>query len=229
MTGITLEQVKERKNYLKAVTDVLEKDCTILKSDIDNLTKDILILEKANEFITLSIENKVSLVKDRVEELVNSGLNAIFRKDIQFQIKASVKYSKTVFDLVIKKKEVEGLTEAHGGGVLSLVAFILRVVVVMLSSRRRFIVFDESLSQVSAKYQPLLSEFISKLCKELDFTFVLISHQPLLSQYADIVYEAQDKGKETIFIQKGLKDGNCSNKKQQRVRSRKAKLSSRRK
>jgi len=192
-----LDRLNKKIAQLEAKQEVLQAD--IQKSDtlIASIGKDIVTLEQANIFFSNQVEMKVSKIKGRIEQLVNSGLSAIFEDSLKLVIESSVKYNKTTFSLKIENDNVLGMEETHGGGVLSVVAFILRVVITLLTDKRKFLVFDESLSMVSIGYQNRLSQFIRQLCDDLGFTVLLISHQPALSEYASIKYEVRRAGKHT--------------------------------
>jgi len=194
---IMLDTVNKKIVQLEAKQEVIRAD--IAKSDTlsDNIGKELIILEQANNFFSDQVNKKVSKIKGKIETLVNSGLSAIFEDSLKLVIESSVKYSKTTFKLQIENNGVLGMEETHGGGVLSVVAFILRIVITLLTDKRKFLVFDESLSMVSIGYQDRLSQFIRKLCDDLGFTVLLISHQPALSEYASIKYEVRKAGNQT--------------------------------
>jgi len=192
-----LDKVSKKISSLEAQRDVLQGD--IDKSDTKSkaIGTELLILEQANNFFSFQVNQKVSKIKGKIEKLVNSGLAMIFEDGLKLVIDSSIKYSKTTFSLRIDNNGVIGMEETHGGGVLSVVAFILRVVITLLTDKRKLLVFDESLSMVSIGYQERLSQFIRKLCDDLGFTVVLISHQPALSEYATMKYEVRKVGSQT--------------------------------
>lgn len=192
-----LDTVNKKIVQLEAKQEVIQAD--IKKSDTKSseIGKELIILEQANNFFSVQVDKKVSKIKGKIETLVNSGLAVIFEDSLKLVIESSIKYSKTTFSVKISNNDVVGMEETHGGGVLSVVAFILRVVITLLTDKRKFLVFDESLSMVSIGYQDRLSQFIKQLCDDLGFTVLLISHQPALSEYASIKYEVRKVGKHT--------------------------------
>jgi len=192
-----LDKVNKKIIQLEAKQEVLKADIELSNSKSSTIGKELIILEQVNSFFSTQVNQKVSKIKGKIETLVNSGLSMIFEDSLKLVISSSVKYSKTTFSLKIENNGVLGMEETHGGGVLSVVAFILRIVITLLTDKRKFLVFDESLSMVSIGYQDKLSQFIRKLCDDLDFTVVLISHQPALSEYATLKYEVSKAGNHT--------------------------------
>ena len=196
-----LNKIEKKINQLEAKQEVIQGDIKKSGSKVEEIGKELILLEQANYFFSMQVNKKVSKIKGKIETMVNAGLSAIFEDSLKLVIESSVKYSKTTFSLKISNDGVIGMQETHGGGVLSVVSFILRVVVTLLTTKRKFLVFDESLSMVSLGYQDMLSHFIRQLCDDLDFTVVLISHQPALSEYATNKYEVRKKGKHTELKQ----------------------------
>ena len=192
-----LDKVDKKIANLEAKKDVLKADIEKSSNQISIISKDIIVLEQANVFFSKQVERKIGKIKEKIERLVNSGLSSIFEDSLKLIIESSVKYSKTTFKLQLSNDGVMGMEETHGGGVLSVVAFILRVVITLLTDKRKFLVFDESLSMVSLGYQDKLSHFIRQLCDDLGFTVLLISHQPALSEYATLKYEVRKSGSHT--------------------------------
>jgi len=191
------EYVNKQLDMLTAKQSVLKDDIVRLEDENKSLTNDIVILEQVNTFFSSQVEQKISSIKSKIETLVNSGLEHIFGDDIKLEITSSIKYSKTTFSLRINNNGVIGLGKTHGGGVLSVVAFILKVVITLLTDKRKFLIFDESLSMVSVHYQPKVSSFIRQLCDDLGFTILLISHQPILGEKAKHIYQVGKKGSYT--------------------------------
>lgn len=86
---------------------------------------------------------------------------------------------------------------------ITIISFLFKVVINLVHKNERFFVFDESLNFVSRHYQEPLSAFIKAICDELDITIVLVTHQPLLADKADMIYEAyESKDGSTKFLKK---------------------------
>lgn len=187
-----IEILTNKLNKQEALYEVLIKDCQQLQKEYDNAVLEAQILEQVNVFLASQIKEKVGETKYKLESLVNQGLSYVFGNDLRIAIESAFKNNKTVFSLnIIKDGLSEGRASSFGGGVLAVVAILLRVSAIIITNSERFIFLDESSNFVSAQYQPALGNFLKQICGQLGFTIVLISHQETINQSADISYTAQ--------------------------------------
>lgn len=187
-----IERLTNKLNKQEALYGVLIKDCQQLQKEYDNAVLEAQILEQVNVFLASQIKEKVGETKYKLESLVNQGLSYVFGNDLRIAIESAFKNNKTVFSLnIIKDGLSEGRASSFGGGVLAVVAILLRVSAIIITNSERFIFLDESSNFVSAQYQPALGNFLKQICGQLGFTIVLISHQETINQSADISYTAQ--------------------------------------
>lgn len=196
-----LETLQQKLYKQEAMLEVLDKDCKALEARIAQDNAEVYILEQVNVFLASQIQEKVGETKYKLESLVNQGLEYIFGNGTKIVIESAFKNNKTIFSLNIVKDGLnEGRASSFGGGVLAVVAVLLRVSVILISKVERFIFLDESLNFVSIHYQEKLSHFLKQVCKSLDFDIVLISHQETLNKHADIVYRAEGNPADGIKI-----------------------------
>lgn len=184
---------------VEASLDFYSNQVDALTSTLAELNADLELTRQANLVLSNLVSTRISTVKGSIERIINEGLALIFDEVITIEIQEAVKRNKTEFSMVIKKDEFEGGSESFGGGVLSVIAFLLKVVTNLLTKKAKLQVYDESLTFVSAHYQVRLGQFIKKLCKDLDYTIVLVSHQPLLSEQADLRYTTNKVNGETVY------------------------------
>lgn len=81
--------------------------------------------------------------------------------------------------------------ESHGGGLASVIGFLLRVTVILLdarSSMSRTIILDESFGMLSEQYIEAMAEFMKELTVKAGFQFILVTHAPEWEDYADKTY-----------------------------------------
>ena len=189
---MSLEALQRKLYQREAMLKVLESDCNNLEAKLKQDELEAQILEQVNVFLASQIKEKVGETKYKLESLVNQGLSYVFGNDLRIAIESAFKNNKTVFSLnIIKDGLSEGRASSFGGGVLAVVAILLRVSAIIITNSERFIFLDESSNFVSAQYQPALGNFLKQICGQLGFTIVLISHQETINQSADISYTAQ--------------------------------------
>lgn len=193
------DKIEEMYNRNKYNMEFLQKEIQELDDEIADSEKEISVLEQTNLLLTKIVGERTGMLKEQIEGIVNDGLSSIFG-DVSIKIESSIKRNKTEYSIKIIQGDVEGGLENFGGGVTAVIAFTLRVLMIVICKRDRILFLDESLGFVSEQYQEKLSEFIKKLCDNLGFIVILISHQPKMSLHADIVYEAyKSKDNSTKF------------------------------
>jgi DNA repair exonuclease SbcCD ATPase subunit len=175
-----------------------------LEEELEALTKESKNLLKVQKYLQQVISNKLEEIENKTVPIINSMLKTVFYEDdLQFKFKSEVKYGKMVYvpSIIDGKTGLEGDVEDFGGGVLTITSALLRMLFILIADAPRFLVLDEGLNPVSPKYRPRVSEFLSKLCKELDFTFILISFDEgeHFSNYAEVVYEVEAKNGKTKY------------------------------
>lgn len=202
--------LRDRLNHYQTQLTQHRARVEILTQELDSLRKrkqsteeSLAILEQVNLFLASAVKDKINSTKHQLESLVNHGLQYIFNEDIRIEIASDFKNNKTIFSLRVLKGNLNtGRTEDFGGGVLAVIAFLLKVSATLITKTERLLVFDESLTFVSAEYQEALSQFIHQICQQLDFTIILIAHQPLLAKHADTIYQVQGTPHEGIHFKR---------------------------
>lgn len=186
----TLEELQDLSKENATLLGNCNKRITKGQDKVKQLAEEIHILDTVNSFFTKTVESKVTDTKHQIEDIINTGLRFIFEGEITLRLDTLERRGRTEFILNVLNGEVEGLRETHGGGVLAVISFLFKTVIAVVFEHKRFLIYDETLTFVSKEYQEKVSEFISTMCKDMNFDIALISHQPLLNTYADIVYKA---------------------------------------
>lgn len=176
-----------------------------VKAEIEELTSTTALLERAAGVLASIGEDRQAAAQSQVEELVTRGLKAIFGEEMSFHVVQSTKGKTPVVDFVIRstipgQAVVEtDVMSARGGGVATVVGFLLRVVMMLLSGDRQetTLFLDETFSMVSANYLPNVVEFLRELVDKTDIRIVLVTHQPEFLAAADKRYEFKRVNGET--------------------------------
>jgi predicted ATPase len=130
----------------------------------------------------------------QVEELVTRGLQVVFGPELSFRIIPSVKASRAELDFVVRSVYNQQVMEttvmdARGGGLVSVVAFILQLVVLLLTpGARRTMWLDEPFAHLSAEYEPRMAEFLREVCSKADVQITMITHSDVYGDVADYRY-----------------------------------------
>lgn len=135
-----------------------------------------------------------------LEETINYGLKFVFGYAVTVEIQKQYKNNKTFFSLIINNDDVSGDADSHGGGVLAIVSFLFKFVVLTKFNYIKFMVMDESLSFVSHQYQERTSLLIRELADKFGVDILLVSHQPKLNTHSSSVYELDKKSKKAPLM-----------------------------
>ncbi len=184
-----LEEAETRFKELSSLTQSLEKQL----KDTDDARK---LLELVKNY-------KVKQKKDFILNIINTALQDIFASNIELQINSTdedlenmikskgainIKYDIILLENGVEISRNEKLLSSNGGGVLSIISILLKIMTGYIYSKNKFYVFDESLAQVSEIYQERLSMFLREFCEKYGFTIILVNHNPKLSTHAHIKY-----------------------------------------
>lgn len=132
-----------------------------------------------------------------IEDNVSYGLSLVFDGPYKFQIHYKTRASAPVVEFSLKSGEIEtGIYEAEGGGIINVVSFLLRIILMVYSKPplRRICFLDETFSMVSRKFRPNVAVLLKELSDKLGIVFVFISHQDVFQDVADRIYRVEKNG-----------------------------------
>lgn len=137
------------------------------------------------------VDSKRKETMDKVVNLVSFGLQSVFKDNsIKLVVHTRTQRNQKFYTLAVSIGGVETEDfDACSGGVVNVLSFMLRVVMLSISSRRRFLVLDEPFPGLSKEYRDNLGEFLKLLAEKLDMQFLIVSHQPEIDEAADYLYE----------------------------------------
>jgi len=166
-----------------------------LKTTVENL-------RLASTFLQSMIDQVSTRSIQKIEDLVNGALVTIFHDyDLKFRIISEVKRNTNTYRVALFQNGHEGTINAYGGGVIAVVAFVLKILFNRLTNRYPLLAFDESLSFLSEKYIPHASRFIREITRSKELgepTILMVTHQPAFARAADHIYEATLAGPKTV-------------------------------
>lgn len=201
-----LQRLKDEKLGVSKTIEILTEQNSKLNADIQRLMSEVSVLDSCATFFNKTIELKVDEVSTKIEDIINKGLAYIYSADYKFKLNKSIKRNKTTFsfELINIETGVSGFSETYGGGIMALISFLFRIVVLAILNKPRLIMLDETLSAVSIEYQEKLSTFIKQIADDMGFTIIIISHQPTLAEKCNLQYiVSKSAGFSKVFRAKG--------------------------
>jgi len=132
-----------------------------------------------------------------VARVISRGLTIVFEEPMELRINTRVRADVTTVDFTIVQGDGERAIEtpilgAKGGTVVALVNVLIRALLI-LSARpvlRRILILDEPYGLADPSYIPAFGNLMREMCDRLDFQIICVSHEEILSESADITYEA---------------------------------------
>ena len=188
--------------FLKNKIAETEQQIRAIQEREQFLTNEIKVTDEAKRLLEMLKTAKVKAKKEFILNVINTALNDIFQQDIKIEIRSSdedqdiqskqkklqIKYDIVLLENGIEIGRNEKLLTSNGGGVLSVISLLLKILTGYIYSKNKFYIFDESLAQVSEIYQERLSLFLQQFCIHYGFTIVLINHNPKLATHAHMAY-----------------------------------------
>jgi DNA repair exonuclease SbcCD ATPase subunit len=134
--------------------------------------------------------------------LVSEGLSQVFDEELEVRIEKSTRADMSAIHFVlIKGGEEEDLMNGQGGGYINVIAFLLRVLLILAARPllRRLLVLDEPFAQLSEEFHPTAAEMVQALVDRLDFQVIMVTHSREYAEVADVAIKVEMKGGATQF------------------------------
>lgn len=175
--NIKLQQEKEQQ-----LSDCLE-EINILKLSYEQLEK---IISDSNECYIEKIKN-----------ILNKAISTIFY-DEDYLIDIIVEDKKLNFILIDNNNldnneeplEID-LNDACGGGIITVIGFILQLFTIEMLQVNKIIFIDEGFMALSESYRPLFYDFINEFCESTEMIVLLVSHDELVKEKAKQIFEIE--------------------------------------
>lgn len=169
---------------------------TEVKAEMEILQQEIQVLDRSGVVLNSIGEERQLKAQDTIEQLVTRGLQQIFDDSLSFHIIQTVKAKAASVEFVVRTTLSDGglvdtpVMDARGGGLAATVGFLLRVVILLLKRQvdGNILILDETFAHVSDEYLEGVGEFLRELVDKTGIQIVMVTHQPVFSEYADAVY-----------------------------------------
>jgi len=185
--GNKVGQIQGQYNHIKQEYDNNLRQVTVLE-------KNVLNHQKAVEL--LSVVQKVTRdrIKNKFENLVNHALHYICGPEYNFNLEFSTRGNLQEMRFNIQSpdcKEAHDPLEADSGGIIDIISFALRIVLLEINFPKNegFIVLDESFKHLSRNFLPTTNQFLKEISKKLNRQIILVSHANELIENADNLIE----------------------------------------
>jgi len=199
------ERLKVKSITIQSEYDISKKDLAEVISDIkrsekekEDSIKDIGTLQQVSEIIRGCITKLSEGHIAHLRELINSMLSMVFfdRAYSIDMVVGDTKAGKTLNLFLLDSADPDDVVttelSSNGGGLQSIIGFVLQVYFIIYFNQRSVLFLDEALSAVSDEYLPNLMEFIEGLVKKYEFTFVMVVHDTRFIDYGTRIYRVSN-------------------------------------
>ncbi len=168
----------------------LQTEVADLKSLVSNYERAVAVLSSIGE-------TKQATAQHQIESLVTMGLQTIFGEQLTFHIVSTVTGKVPSIDFTVRSTLSDGrvietdVVSSRGGGLVSIVGFLLRLVVLLLSRPKvsSVLFLDETFAMLSKDYVPAMADFLRQLSDRAGLRIVLVTHDEQYLDVADRKYE----------------------------------------
>lgn len=161
------------------------------EADITRAEEQSALYAQVAALLTRIGEEAQESARAMFEDLTTRALRDIFEEELSFRLVPGEVGGQVTLEPVIRSGHGGEVLEtpvldARGGGMVQVVAFVLRLVMVRLTpGARKALFLDETFRFVSESYTDRLGEFVRQVADELGVQVVMITHDRAYSAYAD--------------------------------------------
>lgn len=193
---MNLRQLRNKLEQLKGQKNQIEKDISDNKKALKYAKRELNHYEEAKEIIReVGIKTQEQL-QFHISDITSLALEAVFPDPYKLEIEFVQRRNKTECDIYFSRNgnQVDPIS-ASGGGAVDIAAFALRIASWSLQRphSRNTIILDEPMRFVSKEYREKTSLMMKEVSQKLGLQFIIVTHDPTLSAYADKVFEVTIK------------------------------------
>jgi len=197
----TLPELVQQTERLVGLVGGQQQRVASLTAEVDRGEQESTLLTVTQATLDKLLQTMSAESVGKVERLVTYGLKTVFPdQDLTFRFDIQTKFRQPWLEphLVHHRPGHEDVDEpivdAFGGGPASVVAFILRVVVVSRMGLAPLILLDEPFSMVSmdGSYLSRVGALLKDLSRSLKLQILMVTQLPEFLAHADRAYQAEE-------------------------------------
>lgn len=188
-------------NKRELINEALAKRRTHI-SNIDNTLKDLTAVQNdlSDNGIKKEIARKAAkLVQDRLATrlsgIVTKALSTVFEEPIEFIASFVERRGVSECDLYLRIGEHDyDILNGQGGGIADVCSMCLQMAFIMMSNVSKTLIIDEPARHMDLVAQERFIVVLQELCRELNFTIIMVTHSQAFTEGADKVFKVIKKG-----------------------------------
>lgn len=185
---------RRRIDSLSVEAQIIGKQGHSLMQEISELERTSEQLEKAALLLASISEERQKEAQGQIENLVTQGLQKIFGPEWSFHVVPVLKGKTPTVEFKVRTTLSNGsvldtsVVDSRGAGLASVVGFLLRLVLILLSKKTSVLILDETFANLSDSYIPKLTEFIREVIDKTNLQVIMVTHEHRFAEVADRCY-----------------------------------------
>jgi len=187
---MNLNELSSRLNRISGKMEVAKKSIRDHRQERNRLSIRLKRVEEAVVVIQEVTAITHESIRVELETLITLAVQSIYGVQLKCVVEFQSKRNRTEVEIELEEDGVKrDVMEACGGGVVDIVALALRLTIWALSkpTPRPVLILDEPFRAVSHGLRSKVNALLSLLSKRLKMQFIIITHDPELSEEADRV------------------------------------------
>jgi DNA repair ATPase RecN len=195
---MTFEDIKKAISKKVGERDLTKTLLTKSEDNLLDLRKKTKQHERALELVKLAALKTQEQIQFHISDITSLALSAVFPEPYKLVLEFVERRNKTECDLYFSRNE-ERLNplDSSGGGPVDIASFALRIASWSLKqpNGNNTIILDEPFKNLSKEYREQGSMLLQEVSQKLGIQFIIVTHMPILTQYADKVFTVENKNK----------------------------------
>lgn len=183
-----LTQIRRRLEQEKGSFSMLRKKLHVYNDEISELEKKKQDIELARVLIREVGFKTQEQLQYHISDITSLALSAVFEDPYELKVSFVQRRDKMECDLTFTRNGVElDPLNSSGYGAVDVASLALRVASWSMQRprRRNIIILDEPLKYLSEDMQVFAGKMIKELSDKLGLQFIIVTHEPLLADFAD--------------------------------------------
>jgi DNA repair exonuclease SbcCD ATPase subunit len=190
----TVTEFRKKLEGLKGQKLQVQKTLDGLQAELSEKKRSLRQHEQAREVVReVGLKTQQSL-QFHIGDITSTALEAVFVDPYKLDVEFIQRRNKTECDLTFVRDghKIDPLS-ASGVGAVDVTSFALRIASWSMSRphTRNVIILDEPFRYLSENYQEQASIMLKELSQKLGLQFIIVTHEPVLANYADCIFEVK--------------------------------------
>jgi len=189
---MTVKDLRSRLDSQKGQKFQIESDLEQLRQETRMMKRSLVRHEQAREIVREVGLKTQQQLQFHISDIASLALEAVFDNPYELKVEFVQRRNKTECDLLFARDNNSfDPISASGVGAIDIAAFALRIASWSMQRphTRNTIIMDEPFKHLSVDLQDKASAMIKEVSQKLKLQFIIITHDPTLSSYADKVFE----------------------------------------